>query len=140
MSELYKCISDYDYSDSDVAEPITPNDECDLTGYIDSSTYIAQMLEAGIMLDQVRRGTYDYEGDDDDYDPDIDPLRAPWTDPSDVDNFANGLEQSIANKQQAAQRASEAQSSNAQASDHEQIYPAVVTPQPAAQAPKKGES
>lgn len=104
MSSLYPCVSDYPYSDDDVAEPNDGTVMVDTSGYIDPSTYIAQMLEAGIMLDQIRRGEYDYDGDDDDIDPDIDPLRAPWTDPADVDAFANGLQQTLENKKAAADR------------------------------------
>lgn len=128
MSELYKCISDYDYTTDDVVEENNGQDQCDISGYIDPSTYVSQMIEAGIALDQIRRGEYDYEGDDDDVDPEIDPLRAPWTDPADVDNFANGLAQTIENKKAAAQRAQANQQANAKASDHEQTYPIVDSP------------
>jgi len=123
MSERYPCVSDYAFDLSTYNEVESTEDLCDLTGYIDNNTYIAQMLEAGEALDKIRRGVYDYDGDDDSTDPEIDPLRAGWTDPSDVDQFANGLAQTLQNKKAAADKAAANQTAVAKASDHEQSYP-----------------
>jgi hypothetical protein len=130
---MFLSITNYPYPRDQVSEKNNGDVLLDDTGYIDTNTYIAQMLGAGLMLDQIRSGVYEYGSDlQDDTNPQIDPLRAPWTDPADVDAFASGLKQTLENKQAAVDRAAANQSAPALKSDHEQQYPSAepADPQP----------
>lgn len=94
----YGCPSNYAASDADVCEYNDGTIVFDDTGWIEPSLYISQMLDAGRTLDEVRRGTYDYDGDDDSIDPAIDPTRSLNVDPADVDMWTDVLQAEIARK------------------------------------------
>lgn len=65
----YVTISNYGFTDDEVAEVNDGTLITNITGYIDPVTQITNMLLAGETLDQIRQGTYEYDNVDEDGNP-----------------------------------------------------------------------